>query len=159
MSLEKALKQSPELKQAYDTEEVTRKLIDTHSFWKTSRATLPFTQPASSSRSAFGQSAPPQAGRRRHDRDPIPYGAGRRPGIAEDGFPRPENAHRDSDTCEMVKKTRGIEVPVDSLPLDDAKAYDCLIRQTPSAFSSLNPAGCGTCAGGFRSVPSNTSRH
>ena len=29
MSLEKALKQSPELKQAYDSEEVTRELIDT----------------------------------------------------------------------------------------------------------------------------------
>jgi len=29
MSLEKALKQSPDLKQAYDTEEVTRELIDT----------------------------------------------------------------------------------------------------------------------------------
>src|SRR5437016_13293511 len=29
MTLEKALKQSPELKQAYETEEVTRELIDT----------------------------------------------------------------------------------------------------------------------------------
>src|SRR2546426_5334584 len=29
MSLEKALKQSPEFKQAYDTEEITRELIDT----------------------------------------------------------------------------------------------------------------------------------
>jgi DNA polymerase III subunit alpha len=34
MSLEKALKQSPELKQAYDTEEVTRELIDTAWFSK-----------------------------------------------------------------------------------------------------------------------------
>jgi DNA polymerase III alpha subunit len=49
MTLEKALKQSPEFKEAYETEEVTRELIDTRSSSKTSRATPASTPPASSS--------------------------------------------------------------------------------------------------------------
>ena len=30
------------------------------------------------------------------------------------------------NACEMVKQTHGIEVPIDDLPLDDAKTYDLL---------------------------------
>jgi len=54
----------------------------------------------------------------------------------------------------MVKQTRGIEVPIDHLPLDDEKAYDLLNKANRWACSNWNPAGCGTCAGSSRSIPS-----
>ena len=95
MTLEKALKQSPELKEAYETEEVTRELIDTAFILEdlTRNASRPRRR-RRHRRPAAGESAAAQAGRRRHDRHAIRDESGRRPRPAEDGFSRPEDADR-----------------------------------------------------------------
>ncbi|GIT13061.1 MAG: hypothetical protein CM1200mP34_4670 [Verrucomicrobiales bacterium] len=51
------------------------------------------------------------------------------------------------NTCEMVKQWRDIEVDLDHVPTDDAKAYEQLNSGQRSACSSLNRAECATCAG------------
>jgi len=45
------------------------------------------------------------------------------------------------NTCEMVKQTRGIEVPIDNLPLDDAKAYDLLNKANTLGVFQLESSG------------------
>jgi DNA polymerase III subunit alpha len=44
------------------------------------------------------------------------------------------------NTCEMVKATKGVEVPIDNLPLDDPPTYDLLNKaNTLGMCSSWNP--------------------
>ena len=62
------------------------------------------------------------------------------------------------NTCEMVKKTKGITVDVDQLPLDDKKTYDLQIAVEPWACSSWNLAACVICAASSRLRAWNTSR-
>ncbi len=80
MTLEKALKQSPEFKQAYETEEITRELIDTAFILEdlTRNASVHAAGRGHRRRTA-GESAAAQAGRGRHHRHAIRHGTGRRP--------------------------------------------------------------------------------
>jgi DNA polymerase III subunit alpha len=45
------------------------------------------------------------------------------------------------NTCEMVRKTKGITVDVDRLPLDDAKAYDLLNKANTLGIFQLESGG------------------
>src|SRR5438045_7949945 len=45
------------------------------------------------------------------------------------------------NTCEMVKRTRGIDVPIDNLPLDDAKTYDLLNKANTLGIFQLESGG------------------
>src|SRR5664280_3496873 len=45
------------------------------------------------------------------------------------------------NTCEMVKRTHGIEVPIDCLPLDDQKTYDLLNRAETLGVFQLESGG------------------
>jgi DNA polymerase-3 subunit alpha len=45
------------------------------------------------------------------------------------------------NTCEMVKRTQGIDVPIDSLPLDDKKTYDLLNRAETLGVFQLESGG------------------
>jgi DNA polymerase-3 subunit alpha len=45
------------------------------------------------------------------------------------------------NTCEMVKRTQGIEVPIDHLPLDDAKTYDLLNKAETLGVFQLESGG------------------
>jgi DNA polymerase-3 subunit alpha len=45
------------------------------------------------------------------------------------------------NTCEMVKQTRGIEVPIDNLPLDDARTYDLLNKANTLGIFQLESGG------------------
>jgi DNA polymerase-3 subunit alpha len=45
------------------------------------------------------------------------------------------------NTCEMVKRTRGIDVPIDHLPLDDAKTYDLLNKANTLGVFQLESGG------------------
>ncbi|HEX3889716.1 MAG TPA: DNA polymerase III subunit alpha, partial [Verrucomicrobiae bacterium] len=45
------------------------------------------------------------------------------------------------NTCEMVKRTHGIEVPIDNLPLDDKKTYDLLNRAETLGVFQLESGG------------------
>src|SRR5256885_321217 len=43
--------------------------------------------------------------------------------------------------CEMVKQTRGIDVPIDNLPLDDVKTYDLLNNVNTLGIFQLESGG------------------
>jgi len=43
--------------------------------------------------------------------------------------------------CEMVKRTRGIDIPIDNLPLDDAKTYDLLNKANTLGIFQLESSG------------------
>src|SRR6266511_3788082 len=45
------------------------------------------------------------------------------------------------NTCEMVKQTKGIDVPIDDLPLDDAKTYDLLNKANTLGIFQLESGG------------------
>ena len=45
------------------------------------------------------------------------------------------------NTCEMVRANQGIEVPIDHLPLDDAKAYDLLNKANTLGVFQLESGG------------------
>jgi DNA polymerase III subunit alpha len=45
------------------------------------------------------------------------------------------------NTCEMVKRTRGIAVPIDNLPLDDPKTYDLLNKANTLGVFQLESGG------------------
>jgi DNA polymerase-3 subunit alpha len=45
------------------------------------------------------------------------------------------------NTCEMVKRTRGIDVPIEHLPLDDAKTYDLLNKANTLGVFQLESGG------------------
>jgi DNA polymerase-3 subunit alpha len=45
------------------------------------------------------------------------------------------------NTCELVKRTQGIDVPIDNLPLDDTKTYDVLNKGNTTAVFQLESGG------------------
>src|SRR5207247_4807733 len=45
------------------------------------------------------------------------------------------------NTCEMVKRTQGIDVPIDTLPLDDARTYDLLNKANTLGIFQLESGG------------------
>jgi DNA polymerase-3 subunit alpha len=45
------------------------------------------------------------------------------------------------NTCEMVRRTHGVEVPIDHLPLDDAKTYDLLNKAETLGVFQLESGG------------------
>jgi len=122
MDLTKALKQSPEFKEAYSTEEVTRELIDTALILEdiTRNASvhaagvvigdqplvnlLPLKQDESGT--LVTQYAMNPVGEL---------------GLLKMDFLGLKTLTVIRNTCEMVKRTHGIEVPIDHLPLDRPK--------------------------------------
>jgi len=127
MTLERRSKQSPELKEAYDTEETTHDLIETaFTLEDLTRNASGALLPGGYWRSTAGQSAASEARRRWRDCNPVFHGAGGDLGLFEDGFSWAQDAAVIRNTCEMAQKTRGIQVPIDDLPLDDPKTYDLL---------------------------------
>src|SRR5258708_30793800 len=120
MTLEKALKQSPELKQAYDTEEVTRELIDTAFVLED------LTRNASVHAAGVVIGDQPLANLlplKKDDDGAIVTQYAMGP-VGELGLLKMDCLCLKTlagirNTCEMVKKTRGLEVPIENLPLDD----------------------------------------
>ncbi|MEO5804147.1 MAG: DNA polymerase III subunit alpha, partial [Verrucomicrobiota bacterium] len=45
------------------------------------------------------------------------------------------------NTCELVKKTKGIDIPIDNLPLEDAKTYDLLNKANTIGIFQLESGG------------------
>ena len=142
MSLEKALKQSPELKQAYDTEEVTRELIDTAFVLED------LTRNASvhAAGVVIGDQPLSNLLPLKQDEDGTivtQYAMG--PvgdlGLLKMDFLGLKTLTVIRNTCEMVKQTRGIDVPIDDLPLDDAKTYDLLNKANTLGIFQLESGG------------------
>ena len=142
MSLEKALKQVPELKQAYDTEEVTRELMDT--------AFVLEDLARNSSVHAAGVVIGPEPLVNllplKTDEDgalvtQYAMGPVGKLGLLKMDFLGLKTLTVIRNTCEMVKRTKGVTVDVDQLPLDDAKAYDLLNKANTLGIFQLESGG------------------
>ena len=142
MTLEKALKQSPELKTAYDTEEVTRELIDTAFILED------LTRNASvhAAGVVIGDQPLMNLLPLKQDEDEAvvtQYAMG--PvgdlGLLKMDFLGLKTLTVIRNACEMVRQTRGIEVPIDHLPLDDARTYDLLNKANTLGVFQLESGG------------------
>jgi DNA polymerase-3 subunit alpha len=142
MTLEKALKQSPELKQAYENEEVTRELIDTAFILED------LTRNASvhAAGVVIGDQPLVNLLPLKQDEDGAivtQYAMG--PvgdlGLLKMDFLGLKTLTVIRNACDMVKQTHGIEVPIDDLPLDDAKAYDLLNKANTLGVFQLESSG------------------
>jgi DNA polymerase-3 subunit alpha len=142
MTLEKALKQSPELKQAYESEEATRELIDTAFVLED------LTRNASvhAAGVVIGDQPLVNLLPLKQDEDgTIVTQYAMNPvgdlGLLKMDFLGLKTLTVIRNTCEMVKQTRGIEVPIDNLPLDDAKTYDLLNKANTLGIFQLESGG------------------
>ena len=142
MTLEKALKVSPELKQAYQSEEVTRELIDTAFVLED------LTRNASvhAAGVVIGDQPLVNLLPLKADEDGTivtQYAMG--PvgdlGLLKMDFLGLKTLTVIRNTCEMVKQTRGIEVPIDDPPLDDARTYDLLNKANTLGVFQLESGG------------------
>src|ERR1700722_16236929 len=142
MTLEKALKQSPELKAAYEGEDVTRELIDT--------ALILEDMTRNSSVHAAGVVIGDQPLVNllplKQDEDGAlvtqysmnPVGD---LGLLKMDFLGLKTLTVIRNTCEMIRRTQGIEVPIENLPLDDAKTYDLLNKAETLGIFQLESGG------------------
>src|SRR6185312_16041236 len=142
MDLTKALKQSPELKDAYETEEVTRELIDTAFILED------LTRNASvhAAGVVIGDQPLVNLLPLKQDEDGTivtqysmnPVGE---LGLLKMDFLGLKTLTVIRNCCEMVKRTRGIDIPIDNLPLDDAKTYDLLNKANTLGIFQLESSG------------------
>ena len=142
MTLEKALKQSPELKQAYDNEEVTRELFDTAFILED------LTRNASvhAAGVVIGDQPLVNLLPLKQDEDGAvvtQYAMG--PvgdlGLLKMDFLGLKTLTVIRNACDMVKQTHNFDVPIDDLPLDDAKAYDLLNKANTLGVFQLESSG------------------
>lgn len=142
MSLEKALKQSPDFKTAYETEEVTRELVD--------NAFVLEDIARNSSVHAAGVVIGPEPLVNllplKQDEDGTivtQYAMG--PvgdlGLLKMDFLGLKTLTVIRNVCELVKKTQGIDIPIDNLPLDDQTTYDILNKGNTVGVFQLESGG------------------
>jgi DNA polymerase-3 subunit alpha len=142
MDLTKALKQNPEFKQAYETEEVTRELIDTALILED------LTRNASvhAAGVVIGDQPLVNLLPLKTDEDgAIVTQYAMNPvgdlGLLKMDFLGLKTLTVIRNTCEMVKRTHGIEVPIENLPLDNQKTYDLLNRAETLGVFQLESGG------------------
>jgi DNA polymerase-3 subunit alpha len=142
MTLEKALKQSPDFKEAYASEEVTRELVDT--------ALILEDLTRNASVHAAGVVIGPEPlvnllPLKQDDSGTLVTQYAMGPvgelGLLKMDFLGLKTLTVIRNTCEMVKQTKGIDVPVDNLPLDDQKTYDLLNRAETLGVFQLESGG------------------
>ena len=142
MDLTKALKQNPEFKQAYETEEVTRELVDTALILED------LTRNASvhAAGVVIGDQPLVNLLPLKTDEDgAIVTQYAMNPvgdlGLLKMDFLGLKTLTVIRNTCEMVKRTHGIEVPIENLPLDNQKTYDLLNRAETLGVFQLESGG------------------
>jgi len=142
MTLEKALKQSPEFKAAYETEEVTRELIDT--------ALVLEDLTRNSSVHAAGVVIGPEPlinllPLKQDEDGTIVTQYAMNPvgdlGLLKMDFLGLKTLTVLRNTCEMVREGHGITIDLDTLPLDDKKTYDLLNRAETLGVFQLESGG------------------
>jgi len=142
MDLAKALKQSPELKQAYESEEVTHELIDTAFILED------LTRNASvhAAGVVIGDQPLVNLLPLKQDEDGAivtQYAMG--PvgdlGLLKMDFLGLKTLTVIRNTCEMVKAEQGIDIPIDDLPLQDARTYDILNKGNTVGIFQLESGG------------------
>src|SRR5205085_4066065 len=127
MDLAKALKQSPDLKQAYESEEVTHELIETAFILED------LTRNASvhAAGVVIGDQPLVNLLPLKQDEDgTIVTQYAMNPvgdlGLLKMDFLGLKTLTVIRNTVELIKAVKGVDVPIDNLPLDDAKTYDLL---------------------------------
>jgi DNA polymerase-3 subunit alpha len=142
MTLEKALKQSPELKEAYQNEDVTRELIDTALILED------LTRNASVHAAGVVIGDQPLVNLlplKQDESGTLVTQYAMNPvgdlGLLKMDFLGLKTLTVIRNTCEMVKHTHGVEVPIDHLPLDDEKTYDLLNRAETLGVFQLESGG------------------
>jgi DNA polymerase-3 subunit alpha len=142
MDLTKALKQSPEFKEAYETEEVTRDLIDTALILED------LTRNASVHAAGVVIGDQPLVNLlplKQDDSGTLVTQYAMNPvgdlGLLKMDFLGLKTLTVIRNTCEMVKRTQGITIDVDHLPLDDQKTYDLLNRAETLGVFQLESGG------------------
>jgi DNA polymerase-3 subunit alpha len=142
MDLTKALKQVPELKEAYDTEEVTRELIDT--------AFVLEDLARNSSVHAAGVVIGPEPlvnllPLKLDDSGTLVTQYAMGPvgdlGLLKMDFLGLKTLTVIRNACEMVKRSQGITIDIDHLPLDDEKTYGLLNRAETLGVFQLESGG------------------
>jgi DNA polymerase-3 subunit alpha len=142
MDLAKALKQSPDLKQAYESEEVTRELIDTAFVLED----LTRNSSVHAAGVVIGDQPLANLLPLKQDEDGTvvtqyamnPVGD---LGLLKMDFLGLKTLTVIRNTCEMVKRTQGKEIDIDHLPLDDKKTYDLLNRAETLGVFQLESGG------------------
>ncbi len=142
MTLEKALKQSPELKEAYQNEDVTRELIDTALILED------ITRNASVHAAGVVIGDQPLVNLlplKLDDSGSLVTQYAMNPvgdlGLLKMDFLGLKTLTVIRNTCEMVKRTQGIEIDIDHLALDDAKTYDLLNKAETLGIFQLESGG------------------
>ena len=142
MTLEKALKQSPEFKQAYETEEVTHELIDTALILED------LTRNASVHAAGVVIGDQPLVNLlplKSDDSGTLVTQYAMNPvgdlGLLKMDFLGLKTLTVIRNTCEMVKREHGVEIDIDHLPLDDQKTYDLLNRAETLGVFQLESGG------------------
>jgi DNA polymerase III subunit alpha len=140
--LAKALHQSPELKEAYENEEVTRELIDTAFVLED------LTRNASVHAAGVVIGDQPLVNLlplKQDDEGVIVTQYAMNPvgnlGLLKMDFLGLKTLTVIRNACDMVKQTHGVEVPIDNLPLDDAKTYDLLNKANTLGVFQLESGG------------------
>jgi DNA polymerase-3 subunit alpha len=142
MTLEKALKQSPDLKTAYDTEDVTRELIDTALILED----LTRNSSVHAAGVVIGDQPLVNLLPLKQDEDGSlvtqyamnPVGD---LGLLKMDFLGLKTLTVIRNACEMAKRTQGVEIDIDHLPLDDKKTYDLLNRAETLGVFQLESGG------------------
>jgi DNA polymerase-3 subunit alpha len=142
MDLTKALKQSPEFKEAYETEEVTRELVDTALILED------LTRNASVHAAGVVIGDQPLVNLlplKEDDSGTLVTQYAMNPvgdlGLLKMDFLGLKTLTVIRNTCEMVKRTKEIAIDVDHLPLDDQKTYDLLNRAETLGVFQLESGG------------------
>jgi DNA polymerase III subunit alpha len=142
MDLAKALKQSPELKAAYDSEEVTRELIETAFVLED------ITRNASVHAAGVVIGDQPLVNLlplKQDENGALVTQYAMNPvgelGLLKMDFLGLKTLTVIRNTCEMVRAGQGVDVPIDRLPLDDAKAYDLLNKANTLGVFQLESGG------------------
>jgi DNA polymerase III subunit alpha len=142
MTLEKALKQSPEFKEAYENEDVTRELIDIALILED------LTRNASVHAAGVVIGDQPLVNLlplKTDDDGAIVTQYAMNPvgelGLLKMDFLGLKTLTVIRNTCEMVRRTQGITIDIDHLPLDDKKTYDLLNRAETLGVFQLESGG------------------
>ena len=142
MDLAKALKQSPDFKNAYETEEVTRELVDTAFVLED----ITRNSSVHAAGVVIGDRPLDEVLPLKQDEDGTivtQYAMG--PvgdlGLLKMDFLGLKTLTVIRNACELVKQTKGIDVPIDRLPLDDAKTYDLLNKANTIGVFQLESGG------------------
>jgi DNA polymerase-3 subunit alpha len=142
MTLKKALEQSPEFKAAYETEEQTHELIET------AFALEDLTRNASVHAAGVVIGDQPLINLlplKKDEDGAIVTQYAMNPvgelGLLKMDFLGLKTLTVIRNTCELVKQGRGIDIPIDHLPLDDAKTYDLLNKANTVGIFQLESGG------------------